>query len=66
MILQRQLPAGWFASDELELNSRMEEYRRELPARHRLADVPVSIVAYRKGTDDILLRHLDGSASDGS
>jgi hypothetical protein len=53
------LPEGWFDNPG-ELHDKYLEYFRELPnlkpQRHVLAGVPVVVVAYREGNDDILLR----------
>jgi hypothetical protein len=55
------LPEGWF-DDPAEIHDRSLEYFRELPGvkpqRHALAGVPVVVVAYREGNDDVLLRLL--------
>ena len=53
------LPEGWFhATDEVRA-SHGDEYKRELPPIHPLAGIQVELVAYRKGTDDILLKHMN-------
>lgn len=53
------LPDGWFhASDEVR-QSHGTEYQRELPPIHPLAGVAVELVAYREGTDDVLMKHLN-------
>jgi hypothetical protein len=55
------LPEGWF-DDPTEIHAKHLEYFRELPGvnpqLHPLAGVPVVVVAYREGNDDILLRLL--------
>jgi hypothetical protein len=55
------LPEGWF-DDPGEIHDKSLEYFRELPSispqEHPLAGVPVVVVAYREGNDDILLRLL--------
>lgn len=53
------LPTGWFDDDARDIAARAAEYERELPDEHPLAGVPVKVIAYRKGTDDILVRHTN-------
>ena len=54
-------PEGWF-NDAAEIHEKYLEYFRELPSlkpqAHALAGVPVQVIAYREGNDDILLRVL--------
>ena len=53
------LPDGWFESDSEESSVRHAELQRELPPGHILYRRPVSVVAHREGTDDILCHHQD-------
>jgi hypothetical protein len=59
--MKPDLPEGWF-DDPAEIHDKYLEYFRELPGvkpqSHPLAGVPVVVVAYREGNDDILLRLL--------
>ena len=59
--MKADLPEGWF-DDPAEIHDKYLEYFRELPGSkpqiHPLAGVPVVVVAYRQGNDDILLRLL--------
>ena len=57
--LPKALPEGWFESDSTEASVRHAELQRELPPGHILYQKPVSVVAHRDGTDDILCRHYD-------
>ena len=54
-------PEGWF-DDPAEIHEKYLEYFRELPGLkpqpHALAGMPVQVIAYREGNDDILLRVL--------
>ena len=53
------LPEGWsHATDEVR-ESHGGEYYRELPPMHPLSGIPIELVAYREGTDDILMKHLN-------
>ena len=59
--MKRVWPEGWF-DDPAEIHEKHLEYFRELPGlkpqAHALAGVPVQVIAYREGNDDILLRVL--------
>jgi hypothetical protein len=59
--VKNDLPEGWFDDPE-EIHEKHLEYFRELPGSkpqlHPLAGVPVVVVAYREGNDDILVRLL--------
>ena len=54
--LASRLPDGWFASDPEHADLLHAELQRELPPGHLLFDVPVTVIAHREGTDDILCR----------
>ena len=59
--MNENLPEGWF-DDPAEIHDKSLEYFREVPGskrhRHPLSGVPIVVVAYREGNDDILLRLL--------
>ncbi len=56
------LPEGWF-NDPDEVHEKHLEYFRELPPLnpqlHVLAGIPVRLLGYRNGNDDILLQLLN-------
>jgi hypothetical protein len=59
--MKNVLPEGWF-DDPVEIHEKYLEYFRELPGSkpqlHPLTGVPIVVVAYREGNDDILVRLL--------
>jgi hypothetical protein len=57
--LPAPLPLGWFPSDPKRSSELHAELKRELPRGHILFEKPVTVVAHREGTDDILCRHIE-------
>lgn len=55
--LPGDLPEGWFHSNRDEAARLGAEFLRELTPGHLLDGRPVSVVAHREGTDDVLFRH---------
>ena len=51
------LPEGWFTPSEAEALALSRELLTELIPGHLLYAVPVDVIAYRLGTDDILVQH---------
>lgn len=51
----------WYAAEETEVYYLERELRLEIPPRHELFGITVSVIGRRKDRDDILLRLLDGS-----
>jgi ribosomal protein S18 acetylase RimI-like enzyme len=53
-----RLPGGWFYPENSDVaTSLLVELHREMPPGHLLYKHSVEVVAYRKGSDDVLFRH---------
>src|SRR5262245_30388087 len=50
---------GWFESSREKAALLYRELQKELPSGHILFHKPVTVVAHREATDDILCRHVD-------
>ena len=53
------LPDGWLRPEATIASEVHAELQRELPPGHLLHGIPVEVVAWIHGSDDILFRHLD-------
>lgn len=56
----KNLPEGWFVASTEEAQNLHEELLKELSPGHVLYNIPIKVVAHRRGaTDDILCNHID-------
>ncbi|MEM7113508.1 MAG: hypothetical protein AAF614_13810 [Chloroflexota bacterium] len=53
------MPEGWYLADGKHKQVLEQELKIELHPNHLLAGTQVQVVAYRKGTDDILCWHVN-------
>lgn len=56
-----ELPAGWEYAHGKKQQALLAEYQLELPSVHPLYGIDIDVIAYRDGTDDILLTHTQES-----
>ncbi|GKW10334.1 hypothetical protein [Pectobacterium punjabense] len=52
-----KLPAGWEYANGKKQQALLAEYQQEQPTVHPLYGIEIAVIAYRDGSDDILLKH---------